>query len=194
MATIKLVWRSDKVSKNGTAPIYLRITESRKSRFLSTRISIAGKEWNKDREEVRKSHPDYAVLNDELTRLKSKATTTAISVRHRTRGNGSAAAVKQELVGNGGGSLLTYAEAYADRQAETDHFWDARNIRSMIKKLRSFVRDDDLSFAMVDRAFLKRFESYMQTKHGNAQNTRAKNLQMLRRIITHAVQDGLKGC
>ncbi len=120
MATIKLILRDDKKSKDGSSPIYLRITENRKSRYLSTSIRVSAGDWNEARQEIRKSNPNHVVWNDELTRFRTTASTAAIEVRRRTRGKGSAASVKRELLGKGGGSVLAYAKVYADRQADTD--------------------------------------------------------------------------
>ena len=191
MATIKLVYQTHKKTADGNAPIYLRITENRMSSNIATGVKIPEKDWNKDRQEVRKTHPEYVVLNDELTRQKAKATSTSIKVRQRARGRQSAAAVKQELIGKGGGSVLAYAENYSAHRAATNHYSDARNILVVIKKLRAFIKRDDLAFEEIDRAFLRRFNEHLLKKYNNNQNTRAKNLQMLRRVIRQAIDDGL---
>ena len=66
MATLKYIIRPGKVRANGEAPIYLRITQSRKSRFMSTGVYLQERDWNPERQQVRKSHPLAVKLNDHL--------------------------------------------------------------------------------------------------------------------------------
>ena len=56
-ATVKLVLRRDKRKADGTAPVWLRITANRKSRYISTGIYLEPKHWNETKQRVRAAHP-----------------------------------------------------------------------------------------------------------------------------------------
>lgn len=191
MATLKFVLRTNKRKADGTIPVFLRITENRKSRFVSTGITIEERHWNPDKEEVRRSHPQYAVFNDDLTRLKHEAQTATIEIKGSRKRKLSAEAVKKELQGRGASQFLPFAEAYAEEWLAKGKYWEWRKIHVVINKLKSFVGGDDLAFSDIDNAFLVRFSRYMRERLKNRTNTVAKNLQILHRIIKRAVQDGL---
>lgn len=46
------LWK-DKKRASGECPVYLRITQDRKSRYVSTGVYIEPKDWNEDKEEIR---------------------------------------------------------------------------------------------------------------------------------------------
>ena len=65
--------RKDKKRSNGECPIYLRITQARKPRYVSTGVFIHPDYWNPKKENVRKSHSNYKSLNTILENEKKKA-------------------------------------------------------------------------------------------------------------------------
>ena len=61
--TYHFILRTDKQRADSRAPIYLRITQNRKSRQLSTSEWIKPKHWHKGKEKVRRSHRTYKAIN-----------------------------------------------------------------------------------------------------------------------------------
>jgi len=57
-----------KSKKDETIPIYIRITEDRKSRYRSTGVFIKEKDWNSNKQIVSKSHNRHEYLNIQLGR------------------------------------------------------------------------------------------------------------------------------
>ena len=96
-ATTKLVLRKDKKRKDGTCPVFVRITANRKSRYISSKVYVAPKYWNADRQEVRTSHDIAPALNKRLRTLVLDAQTKALD-------SDSADAVKSSVAGS---SLLS---------------------------------------------------------------------------------------
>jgi site-specific recombinase XerD len=140
---------------------------------------------------VRRSDLDWRKWNDELKQRKHEAEGASFEVRRRTKGKGSATAVKQALVGKDGGSFTGYMQEYRDRLEGTEHYWDYRNVGVALKKLKQFAGREDVQFGEVDRALLRRFDSWMEKKLGNSVNTRAKSMTILRRVFRQAIQDGI---
>ena len=77
--TIKLILRNSKKRSDGTAPIYLRITTNRRSRFKTTCILVAPKYWNSKRQKLRKSHELSTALNDRLRMIRLEAERAALA-------------------------------------------------------------------------------------------------------------------
>jgi len=94
-ASVKLLLRKDKSKADGTAPVWLRITANRKSRYVSTGVYLEPKYWNKTKQRVRASHPIAPALNARLQDLLHEAGRQALDAP-------SALAVKTSLSGAGG--------------------------------------------------------------------------------------------
>ena len=54
--TVSPFWNKRKKNNDGKAPIYIRLTQHRKSRYISTGIFIEDTDWNAKKSEVKKSH------------------------------------------------------------------------------------------------------------------------------------------
>ena len=189
MATIRLLLRKDKQKANGEAPIYLRITENRKSRFLNTGIGVEPKLWNDNTQRIRRSHPKHKRFNDELERLLHEAQTAALDLRASKKKALTAKAVKQELTGQGAGGFYAFAQRYIDNLDVEGKFWEWKKARVLREKLQDFHPDASLAFGEIDKTFLLRFEKYMREELKNKTNTVQKNLQILQRMLKQAIRE-----
>ena len=94
--SVALFLRKDKKrKKDGKAPIYLRVTVDRKSRYKSSGIYVKPKHWNGDRGKVRRSHELHVAYNDKLRVLRLEAEQAALDLD-------SADAIKAQIDGEAG--------------------------------------------------------------------------------------------
>jgi hypothetical protein len=63
MLTIKIILKKDKLNEQGLAPLYLRLTKDRKSKFISLQKYLRPEEWNEKLCKVRKAHKNSVQLN-----------------------------------------------------------------------------------------------------------------------------------
>ncbi len=180
-ASVKLVLRKQKARADGTAPIYVRVTANRKSRYVATGVYVLPKEWNANRQEVRASHDIAPTLNDKLRKLFNEALTAALDAP-------SADAVKTELTGVGG-SLTAYFERFIEGLDASGQLWEWKKYRVTLGKLRACL-GDEVDWAEVDRAALTKFERHLRQTRKNSPNTVRKELTRLRRIFKQAIRDG----
>lgn len=112
MASLKFVLNSNKQKKNGKSPIYLRIIENRKARYLSTKIYIEEKYWNEKKERVRSSHTQYNLLNGELERIYSDA----LKARNKLNqvGKSSAQNIKEIVKNDFGSNFYSFSKPIID--------------------------------------------------------------------------------
>ena len=190
MASIKLVLRKDKKRADGTYPVYLRITEDRRSRYICSEVSIEEKQWNPETQKVL-AHPNKTALNDDLERLVTDSRNAVAGLRATGSRRVSALAVKREVQGKGATAVLPFIDAYAASQHTQGNFWEWRKVNVLATKLRNFHKQADLSFGDIDQDFLERFDQYMRVELKNQKNTRAKNLQILHRVLKAAIREGL---
>ena len=63
-----------KPTKKGTYVVFFLITEKKKHKRIKTPIELQSeKHWNPNLQEVRKSDPNFKVLNESLKKIKDKA-------------------------------------------------------------------------------------------------------------------------
>lgn len=60
--TFKLEYNPAKDSKQ-SKPIFIRCTQDRKHKRIHTSVSVTSVHWNKQKQQVRKTHPQYQVYN-----------------------------------------------------------------------------------------------------------------------------------
>ena len=119
-ASVKLVLRKDKRKADGTAPVWLRITANRKSRYVSTGITLEPKHWNETKQRVRASHPIAPALNARLQDVLLQASRQALETP-------SADAVKTSLNG-ATGTLTSYFQRFIDDLDTAGRFWDWKKL------------------------------------------------------------------
>lgn len=180
-ASVKLVLRESKARTDGTAPIYLRVTANRKSRYTATGVYVRPRDWNESRQQVRSSHDIAPALNDRLQKLLNEAQVLALDTP-------SASAVKAALDGNGG-SLTGYFQRFIDGLDASGQYWEWKKYRVTLGKLRGCL-GNELTWGEVDRAALTKFERYLRQQRKNSPNTVRKELTRLRRVFKQAIRDG----
>ena len=180
-ATVKLILRADRAKKDGTCPVYLRVTVSRKKRYPATGVAVEPRHWNENRARVRASHPLASALNSRLAEIDAAAQTAALRAT-------SADAVKA-AVGGSAGSLTAYFERFVARLDADGKLWEWKKYSTTLAKLRGAL-GQDLSWGEVDLGALERFERYCRTTRENNPNTVRKELTRLRRVFKQAIRDG----
>ena len=98
MATIKLLLQREKTSTDGTTPIYLRLIKDRKAQFISLNLKIYDKDWNEDKQKVKKSHPNAGRLNAYLAQKVVEAEKLACEMASENKAV-KTQDIKQELIG-----------------------------------------------------------------------------------------------
>lgn len=180
--TVKLVLRKSKQRANGEAPVYLRITANRKSRFTATGVYVAPKLWNATKEQIRSSHEIAPALNERLRALRIEAETAALEAI-------SAEQVKEVIAGTGG-SLTDYFQRFIDQLEAGGQLWERKKYTTTRNKLTDCL-GASLAWDELDRAALVRFERYLREVCENNPNTTRKELSRLGRVVKQAVRDGL---
>lgn len=183
--TTNLTLKSDKQKSNGEYPIYLRITENRKSRYLSTGISVKKTDWNKKQQEIRKSHPLSVKLNEELTKLKLKAESKKSDLRKNEKLDGKS--LKKVLVTNKNVTIAEFSESYKSLLKTKGRYWEHKHIDVIINDIERFGHSDTV-INQVDLKFLESFRDYLLHTKENGRNTVRKKMQRFKALIMEALK------
>ena len=179
--SVKLIQRLEKKKKDGTAPIYIRATSNRKSRYKATGISIPPKDWNKAKGQVRASHELSVALNRKLGDILHEAQRLSLDRL-------SAEAVQKSL--GGGGSLTAYFQQHIDDLDARGAYWEHKKYSVTRNKLHAALGREELRWADLDLLALRRFMNYMEATLKNGRNTALKDYSRLGRVVKQAVRDG----
>lgn len=177
--------RKDKLNNSGKAPIFLRVTYSRKKSLYFTGIRVQPKFWNPDKREVRRSHPAYKALNKQFEQLLFKA--QEIGFKFEKQKKISASKIVDRLKGVNPENFFSYAEDYCKRLERTGAIRRKKQTYVLINKLKRMVKSDYLELTVLTPAFLEDFEIFLKNDIGNAQNTIVKDMERFKMIVCDAM-------
>lgn len=176
-----------KQRKNGEIPIYLRFTENRKTRYLSTGIAVQEDQWNPKKQEVRKSHPLSVRYNNEITNFRIKAEGEKSELRQD--GELDTNTLKERLRFDKTKSIAEFGNEYREKLKSNERFWEYRHFGVLLNDLEKMGLLD-LPVARVDHQLIEQLKDYLFNDVGNANNTVRKKLQRFKGMIKEAIQQG----
>ncbi|MTI88047.1 MAG: site-specific integrase [Balneolaceae bacterium] len=183
-ATFKFYLREDRPDNRGYCPLYLRITENRKSKYVSSGIRLKPNQWNDGKEKVKAKHRTPDKLNDELAIIRADAEQAYRDLKRQKQS--SADAIKKRLEHSSKDNFFKLAEDYQKEIKQTSYYTWKQN-RVAIKKLREHHGSDDLPLNFIDPVFLNEFVSKLQSKYKNKASTIHKNIASIKAILDKAV-------
>lgn len=187
--TINFFLRTERTNSRGESPIYIRVTHDRKSSYWSLGLSVKEKDWNEEKQRIRRSHDSYKKLNHEIERIFTKAQN--IKLELRAEDNVSAKYIIKSLKGYDSKNFFTYGEEYVDRLEESGSVRLSKQTNVVVNKIEKFHDDKSLLLNEIDNKFLSGLKAYMKKECGNAPNTIRKDLERLNRLFKEAKKDNL---
>lgn len=185
--TVNLTLKKDKTKADGTIPIYIRITENRKSRYISTGISVKENDWNKRQQEIRKSHPLYPRLNQELSNLKLKAETKKSKLREDDKLD--AKTLKHTLQARKNITIQEFGDQYRQLLKSQDRFWEFKHFAVILNDMERFKASDTV-ISQIDLNFLERFKDFLLHTRENNRNTVRKKMQRFKGMVNEVIKRG----
>lgn len=181
--------RKDKARDNGEAPIYLRITESRKSKYISTGVYVNPKHWNAGKEKIRRNHRNYKSLNEILQSAKQNA--ERVQSKLSKFGKDSAKAIQQQLKKQQTGDFFNLADSYKQELKDAKRHWALKKLDVVLNKIENFEGSHSLPLKHIDAKWLERFEGFLKREYNNRPTTINKNFEPIKAIIKKAIKNHL---
>lgn len=190
LATIKIVFRKDKIRKNGKAPINVRITKDRKITYVATGISLEERFWDFDRSIVKKSHPNSARMNNLLKKLEFEYTDGILKYQTEDL-KISVKQLKRAIMGVEAVSFFRVAEEIINRYRMAKQVGTQHKSISILNKLKEFLKSENLTFQEMTVRFITEYENYLIGELKNKRNTINKDLKFIKHVFNYAVQQEL---
>lgn len=190
MATVKVILRTSKINSAGEAPLCIRITKDRNSKFVFLNYRIKPDCWDDEKNRVRKSHPNYQQLNAYLAGKVKEAEAVALIMETADK-KILPELIKEQIMGKAPQSFLKYADRYVKELETNQKFGSHRKVKSAVRNVRRYTNDRDLFFEQITVTWLKDYAYYLKTDREAKTNTVASNFRVLRRIINLAISEDL---
>ncbi|MDX1326145.1 MAG: site-specific integrase [Arenibacter sp.] len=189
-SSIKITLRK-KANKQGHFPLAVRITKDRKTNYLYIGHYIDAKYWDKEKLEVRKSHPNSQRLNNLLVQKLAEANQTRIDLQTR-KNDISSKQIKKEIANPlSKTSFKEIADQYLEGLEKTNKLQRLSSDKARIGHFIRFVNNEELSFQEIDETLLRRFSLYLKSTRNLSQRSVVNNLIVLRTLFNKAIRLGI---
>ena len=166
--SINAVFRKDRLNSQNAAPVHLRLTQTRKNKFVSTGVTLGINDWDFDNQRIKSETPELQALQlridnkiDELRRKIRRLEALEVDVT-----------LDNLLETNGRKINCTvgeYLKQTIERLETLGKYGSASKYRSLLARLSQF-RSLNIRFDEIDLAYLRDFELFLR-KEGNVNNS-----------------------
>lgn len=190
MATVSIIFRKDKLNKNGQVPVYFRIIKDRKITYMSASILLFPNEWDEKNKKVKKSHPNSARLNSFLA---NKFTVLQDQVfEHLTVSKSlTVNQLRTEAFGQKPLYFFPFAEEVYGRYKRQGQIGTHDRCQAIINKVKSYVNGKQICFQDITPEFLAEYEKHLRVDKKNGTNTIHTNFKFIRQLFNEAVNKDL---
>lgn len=184
--SMTVICRKDKIYKNNTAPIFIRFTQNRKTRYVTTGLVISPDDW--DFENQRVKEPIF-----ELKEIQLKIDTQIYEYERkmkRLEALDIEVTLDTLLERNNRKATLTIADCFEhtiQRLEALGKYGSAIKHRSILSLLNRF-RSPNTRLDEIDLNFLNDFELFLR-KRGNKDNSVATKFAVLKAIYNRAIAE-----
>lgn len=185
MATVNLKLWKYRAKKDGSYPIYVRITKNRKSSWQSTDVCVKAKEWDEVRCKVKPSHPNSARLNALLTQVQLKYQNDLIEIENQQL-NISIRGIKQKLNGKDATNFIQAAKEICNSYKIEGKIASHDKVLSIMKKLTEYMGSENFNFQDIDLRLLINYQNHLiQVKHNKASSIN-RDLKFIKTVYLYA--------
>jgi integrase len=181
--------------QDGTCPIYLRITQNKKKKRISTNISVKSEDFNKKADFgkwIRRSNPKHQTLNSDLEKEIQKAKDALKKVQEMKK-SPTASNIVSEIRTTSSYSFIKYFEQKLMDFETTKSISYHKHLKSKLNNLKEYIGTDELMFTDVNVSFLNKYEAYLMSKERKLgalnENSATSNLRAIRTMVYLAISE-----
>ncbi len=180
--SITPVLRADKINLRGEAPVCMRITVDRKSRY-KTLFKIEPHFWNEKTKTVKKSCPNYAAKNAVITKEKDKYERELLRITMDDGDSSCLALMKGDVRGKKSLDFFKYADEYLQNLQESGKYATYKRYKTPVTKFRNYLKRETLPVSSINLDMINRYEHYLRTELHNKTNTVGSNMKIISKFM-----------
>lgn len=203
MGLAKIVYWSHQTNKRGEHPIFIRITEDRKSRYVKTGLNVKEEDWDfekslfktkyrraEDQDKIQKHDENNKLLRKKLAEAESIITKLDLSDSLLSSEQVKNEIIKAKKVGKN--SLLSYIDSIADEFKKIGKVGTSTCYRDLKRSLKKYLESQgltDITFIEVTPTFLKKYENDFRSR-GVKDTGISFYFRGLRAVMNKAISEG----
>ena len=185
--SINTVFRKDRLNSQNAAPVHLRLTQTRKNKFISTGVTRSIDDWDFENQRIKAKTPELQALQ---LRIDTKIDELRRKIKRLEALEGEVT-LDNLLETNGRKINCTvgeYLKQTIERLEILGKYGSASKHRSLLSRLSQF-RSLNIRFDEIDLAYLHDFELFLR-KEGNTNNSIATKYAIFKAALTrHSSRD-----
>jgi integrase/recombinase XerD len=190
MASVKLIFKENKVDNNGEIPLYIRIIKDRKTKFISIGVKLKPELWDDKEQVVKKKHPNSARMNAFIAQKVADAKEVALRLE-TTKGYVTSKGIKANILGKPAISFTQYFKDYLAILKTKGKIGTHDKANATYLKFEKYTNDKEIMFDEIDVNFLRNYEEYLKTTLKNKNNTIHSNLKVFRKLFNDAIREDI---
>jgi len=187
MASVKIVFRKDKLNKRGEAPIHFRMIKHRRIRYISAGIMLEEKYWSTLKNAIKPSHPNSTRFNSFLTNKLAELQDQIYEYETKEKSLNTAA-LKNKIMGKEPVDFFSFAEEVLAEYLRGGQVGTHDKNKSVLKKLKDYQKGKRLDFQDMTVRFLVTYEKYLREQLNNKTSTVNNSIKFFRRVYNEAIR------
>ena len=198
MASIRVKLDTRRANENGNYPVKIVIINYNSNAAIPINCYLPEKAWIGDGLErpVKTSYPGAKIINDQIQNfyIEIRKKVSDLDLSGWTK-NAKAVDIKNRILDDRAvtpvdkSGFVSIANKFA---SECKKERTKENYLYTIKKLKEFVRKEEIAFENITLPFLRQFDNYLSEK-GSGVNTRSIHFRNIRSIFNRAIDDEIIG-
>ncbi|MBL0049732.1 MAG: site-specific integrase [Bacteroidetes bacterium] len=187
MTTAKLLLYESKTLSNGKHPLCIRLIKDRTIKYISVGYSASKEQWNGS--ELLKGYPNFIRTNKILRTKLNEVEDVILNLEDSGRSY-SLEQVEHKFLGTiKKKTVFIYCQDIIDRLKETHKIGNSVIYKDLLRTLKLFRNNRDLSFSDIDYGFLMKFEEFFLSRKVS-ENSISLYMRTLRALVNKAINEG----
>ncbi len=187
-ANAEVICYTSKTLRDGTQPLMLRITQSRKRKYVSLGLSIDPKLWDFDKNKPKRNCPNKEAINNLISAKLTEYNSLIMEMATEQREYTPATLVSTLERKTHFETVDSFYKHLIAKLKSEDKLGNAEVYKYSLESLRNFTSNRlDIQFRDIDPQFLKRYEDWL--KRRNCRETTLSQLfRTLRSVYNKAIE------
>jgi len=191
VVTFKALLDERRQKDDGTYPLKVRVTVDRKHKEIPLSIYLRQKEWDKNNNRVKPSHPNAKLISQKVTQALSKLQEIALKYEALDKVYSVDDIVNTYLNKKDyKPTVIEYGKAIIEEMIHAGRVGNARVYKDAVFKLQKYTDGKKLFFEYIDSAYLMKFSNSMLAE-GITINGIANYMSQIRALYNRAIKEGV---